>query len=156
MTAAHYIFVLWGRNFDEAAATIFVTVLRQAGRRVKVVGLDGELPVGMNGLALAPDIPLSKALPYATRTACVIVPCHAGQWPRLQHDPRLLDLIQDSQRTGGILVVEAKHHERPAEWTNAVEALMERIKSTVPSIKMYPPDEELTCFARNLANDLQC
>ena len=101
-----------------------------------------------------------QARRHSNRVAQVAANLHRA--PRMRpalrsaRHPRLLDLIQDSQRTGGILVVEAKHHERPAEWTNAVEALMERIKSTVPSIKMYPPDEELTCFARNLANDLQC
>ncbi|HRW06446.1 MAG TPA: hypothetical protein P5121_15185 [Caldilineaceae bacterium] len=156
MTAAHYIFVLWGRNFDEAAATIFVTELRQAGRRVKVVGLDGELPVGMNGLALAPDIPLSKALPYANRTICVIVPCQAGHWPRLQQDPRLVDLISDSQQAGAILVVEAKQHERQHEWSDALNGLIERVKSAVPAVKLYPAHEELTCFARELAKSLQC
>ena len=34
-----HIFVLWGNGFDEAMTAIFVTELRRAGLRVKVVGL---------------------------------------------------------------------------------------------------------------------
>lgn len=35
------IFVLWAANFDEAAASVFVSELRNAGLRVQVVGLHG-------------------------------------------------------------------------------------------------------------------
>ena len=31
------IFVLWGEHFDEAAAVIFVTIFRKAGRRLGCV-----------------------------------------------------------------------------------------------------------------------
>ena len=43
MTSADgVVFVLWGSQFDEAPATIFITEFRNAGLRVKVVGLHGQ------------------------------------------------------------------------------------------------------------------
>jgi len=155
MGAAHNIFVVWGQQFDEAAATIFVTTLRQAGLRVKVVGLDGTLPVGMNGLALAPDIPLSKALPFASRAACIIMPCQASRWPWLQQDPRLLELLVKSQQAGALLVIEGNEGDPVAAWA---DALVERAAPVQPArlaIKTYPPTETLSCFARHLAESLR-
>ena len=60
-----YVLVLWAERFDEAAATIFVTVLREAGLRVKVVGLTPPPVSGAHGLALVPDLSLDQALPLA-------------------------------------------------------------------------------------------
>lgn len=156
MGAAHNIFVLWGQQFDEAAATIFVTTLRQAGLRVKVVGLDGTLPVGMNGLALAADIPLSKALPFAGRTSCIIVPCQASLWPWLQQDPRLLELLVKSQQAGALLVLETSDGEPAAEWAAVFAGLTADVQPAPLAIKTYPPTETLNCFARQLAENLRC
>jgi hypothetical protein len=154
MTAA-LIFVLWGKNFHEVAATIFVTELRQAGLRVKVVGLDGTLPVGMNGLALAPDIPLSKALLFAGRTSCIIVPCPASRWPWLQQDPRLLELLLQSQQAGALLVIETNHREPEAEWAAVFAGVTAQGQQAPLVIKPYPPTETLSCFARQLAESLR-
>jgi len=154
MAAAHYIFVLWGSNFNEAAATIFVTELRQAGLRVKVVGLDGDSPVGVNGLALVPDMPLSKALPLAKRARCVIVPCDACQWQRIHDDPRLTDFLLQSQQCGARLISEGGQtvHAPPADVLRpAVAAHSDESK---PTISHYPSPEMLTFFVRALAESL--
>ena len=57
-----YVFVLWGKGFYEASATIFVTELRRAGLRVKVVGLTQRRTSGAFGLALVPDVTLDQIL----------------------------------------------------------------------------------------------
>ncbi len=153
MTAARSVFIFWGRNFDGAAATIFVSELRQAGLRVKVVGLDGDLPVGMNGVTLVPDIPLSKAVPQANHASCIIVPCQACHWPRIQQDPRLVDLLAASQQVGALLVV-ASSCESALGQSNVRDALVDRLKALMPTIREYPAHEELTSFARALAGGL--
>ena len=50
-----YVFVLWGAQFDEAPATVFVSELRNAGINVKVVGLHGQHITGAHGISLKPD-----------------------------------------------------------------------------------------------------
>ncbi|MEZ4616988.1 MAG: hypothetical protein R2867_15990 [Caldilineaceae bacterium] len=155
MAAARYVFVLWGRNFDGAAATIFVSELRQAGLRVKVVGLDGELPIGMHGVTLVPDIPLSKALSFVGRTAGIIVPCHACHWPRIQQDPRLVDFLVGSRQSNALLIVAANCCAGALGALRVVDALAAPIKATMPVLKAYPSHEELTEFARGLAGELE-
>lgn len=95
--ANYYTFVLWGKNFDEVATTIFVSELRQAGRRVKLVGLDGSQSAGAYGVVLVPDMPLGKALMLADKASCVIIPCDASRWGRIQGDPRVEELLNEAQ-----------------------------------------------------------
>jgi hypothetical protein len=56
-----YVFVLWGDNFEEATAVIFVTELRRTGRLVKLVGLHPPPINGARGVALVPDLMLDQA-----------------------------------------------------------------------------------------------
>ena len=51
----NYIFVLWADKFEEVTATVFITELRKAGLRAKLVGLTRQQTSGAYGLALAPD-----------------------------------------------------------------------------------------------------
>lgn len=153
MAASQYIFVLWGSNFNEAVAAIFVTELRQAGLRVKVVGLDGELPVGSYGLALAPDMPLSQALPLANRTICVIAPCDAQQWRRIQHDPRLTDFVAQVQQRGGWLITEPVQQDYTITWTVHPPTLDVYAAGAADVINHTPPTQ-LTSFVRQLAGSL--
>lgn len=86
-------FVLWADRFDEVAATVFVAELRQAGLRVKLVGLPGPSFVGVHGLALTPDLTLDEALALAERAACIVLPCDSPAGGRIVHDPRLWELL---------------------------------------------------------------
>ena len=61
------IFVLWGHHFDEAVTAIFVTELRTAGVRVKVVGLEARTSAGAHGLSLVPDLALGQLPRLAQR-----------------------------------------------------------------------------------------
>ncbi|MEZ4660499.1 MAG: hypothetical protein R2911_23325 [Caldilineaceae bacterium] len=153
MATSQYIFVLWGSNFNEAVAAIFVTELRQAGLRVKVVGLDGELPVGSHGLALSPDMPLSKALPLAGRTLCVIAPCDAQQWRHIQHDPRLTDFLAQVQQYGGWLITEPVQQEYTISWTVHPPSPGASLTESADLIN-YTPPAQLTPFVRQLAGSL--
>ncbi len=69
------VFVLWATNFDEAAASVFVSELRDAGLRVQVVGLHGQQIAGARGLVLGADMWLDEALRYGRAGA---LPGHPG------------------------------------------------------------------------------
>lgn len=85
----HYVFVLWGDEFEEAPAAIFVAELRRAGLRVKLVGLTSRRIAGVHGLVLAPDLTLDQALPLAGQVICLIIPQAASGLQCLKNDPRL-------------------------------------------------------------------
>lgn len=87
------IFVLWGEQFEEAVTAIFVTELREVGRRVKVVGLTSQRISGAHGLVLVPDLTLDQALPLATQADCLVVPPSVYGLKRLKNDPRLQDFF---------------------------------------------------------------
>ncbi len=104
-TVRDYVFVLWGDKFEEAVAAIFVSELRDAGLRVKVVGLTHRLTNGRHGLALVPDLTLDQVLPIASRAACLVIPCLLPGLKRLKDDPRLPAFFQEVQARGAKVVV---------------------------------------------------
>src|SRR4051794_590737 len=99
------IFVLWGNNFEEAAAAIFVSELRQAGLRVKVVGLRGPTAPGVHGLALMPDLTLGQALPLAGKASGIVLPCAAKRLSQLANDPRFIDFFQQADANHALFVL---------------------------------------------------
>ncbi|MCB0097446.1 MAG: hypothetical protein KDE46_17065 [Caldilineaceae bacterium] len=109
-TSHQYIFVLWGAQCEEAPAAIFVSELRAAGLRVKVVGLDGIHANGTHGLALLPDITLSQALPLARLASCIILPCAPATLQRMAGDPRLQEFVMLAQAEQALFVVEGAVH----------------------------------------------
>jgi hypothetical protein len=96
------IFVLWGSGFEEAMAVIFITELRRANRRVKLVGLTRRPTGGAYGLALVPDLSLDDALPLAVKAAWVIVPYRSTGPGQLGTDPRLPDFFRTAAQAGFI------------------------------------------------------
>lgn len=92
-TLDRYVIVLWANDFEETAATLFVTELRRAGLRVKVVGLTRRRSPGVCGLALDPDLTLDDALPLAGKTVCVVIPCSSPRVKQLKNDPRLREFL---------------------------------------------------------------
>lgn len=99
-------FVLWGAHCDEAVAAIFVTTLRAAGLRVKVVGISGRRWTGAHGLTLTPDLALGQALRLATHTRCVIIPCNLAQLPGFLNDPQLGEFLACAGRAQAVFVVQ--------------------------------------------------
>jgi len=151
-TARTYIFVMWGRNFEEASATIFVTELRQAGLCVKVVGLDGRYTAGEHGLALVPDLTLGQALPLAQRALCVIVPCSGAWCQRLHNDPRIIDFFQRAHGSHAQFVVGSLDGRLLTPRTEPTALASQPVAVDVTA---YPPGDALPPFVRNLAEILR-
>ncbi|MFQ5611492.1 MAG: hypothetical protein ACE5H9_05105, partial [Anaerolineae bacterium] len=81
-----YVFVLWGEQFDETVATVFISELRRAGLRVKMVGLASGRMRGHFGLVLVPDIMLDRALSLAAKAMCVVIPDSSPGLKRLRNE----------------------------------------------------------------------
>jgi hypothetical protein len=100
-----YCFVLWAERFDEVAAAIFVSELRKAGLRVKLVGMAGNVMAGVGGLKVVADMTLEQALHLADKSACVVIPGKSPGVGRLLDDPRLLDFLDRARRQQAMFVV---------------------------------------------------
>jgi protein deglycase len=139
-------FVLWETSFEEIPATIFVTELRSAGLRVKVVGLNGKPTAGAHGLALSPDLTLERALPLAPQARCVIIPYGAASTQRLSYDPRLRTFLEQAQQYGAQLI------------TNPAGVTALRTLNLLPiatnSVTLFPANEALFAFVRTLVASL--
>lgn len=140
----NYIFVLWADQFEEAPATIFVTELRQAGLRVKVVGLTPRPISGSHGLALTPDWTLDQALALAAQAVCLIIPQRAVGLQSLEHDPRLQKLVDLAAENQARLVM------GPLSGLDMLELKLFPLP-LVDKIMVYPEGEDLLAFARDLA-----
>ncbi|MCO6452686.1 MAG: hypothetical protein J5I90_18030 [Caldilineales bacterium] len=137
-----YVFLLWGAQFDEASAAIFVSELRSAGALVKVVGLRGQHITGAHGVALKPDIHLDDALRLAGRTACLIIPADISLLAPFAHDPRLLRFLADVRDCGARIVAAGAE-------TAPGTALIPPDEMTV-----YPTGEAIFEFIRELSTNL--
>lgn len=137
-----YVCVLWGDQFEEAIATIFITELRKAGLRVKVVGLTHRRVGGAHGLALLPDFTLEEAFPFASKIVCLIIPCQAPGLKRLQNDPRVRDFFGLAQANNAIFVIGSE------------ATVPDGLPSAVENVLVYPESEALVGFARELAHQL--
>lgn len=144
-----YIFVLWGEWFEEAAAAIFVTQLREAGLRVKVVGLTPHRISGSHGLVLVPDLTLDQALPLAAQAACLVIPHSAYGLKQLKNDPRLRDFFGQALANQARLVL-AQFNETDLTELELPPTL------TSEQILAYPINSiELVEFAYQLAGSLE-
>jgi hypothetical protein len=100
-----HVFILWGDRFEELDAAAFLTQLRQAGVRTKLVGLSQQRISGAHGLLLVSDITLEQALTLAHRALAVIIPCGQVGLPRLENDPRIATFLQRAQACGALFMV---------------------------------------------------
>lgn len=139
-------FILWGKKFEEAPTTTFVTELRQAGLKVKIVGLDGRQTSGANGLALVPDMTLSRALMLVQQASCVILPCDAPRLRWCVTDPRVRRFLADARAGNALFVVSQA-------WAEATEATIASFLNAT-SFMVYPGCNDLVAFARELADSL--
>ncbi|MCB9078360.1 MAG: DJ-1/PfpI family protein [Anaerolineaceae bacterium] len=143
-----YIFVLWGNHFEEATATIFVTELREAGLRVKVVGLTPQRISGSHGLALVPDLTLDQALSLAIKVICLVIPHTSSGLNRFKNDPRLRHLFSQAFENQAKFVI-SQLNETDLPNLNMFPG------SLADQIIAYPVNKpEMVGFARELANSL--
>lgn len=141
-----YVFVLWGDQFDGVAATIFVTELRKAGLRVKIVGLASRRLSGTHGLALVPDLTLDQALPLAGRAICLIIPHTSPGLKRLQNDPRLREFLSRAQANNARFVI--------GQLKGADLAALDLLPLAADQVRVYPHSEDLVAFAQEVAASL--
>jgi hypothetical protein len=141
-----YVFVLWGDKFEEAIATIFVTELREAGLRVKVVGLTPQRISGLHGLALVPDLTLDQALPLASQAMCLVIPNAASGLKRLKNDPRLREFFAIARANRAKFIIGSSGQADLADL--GLGPIAEE------SLVVYPEHEGLVEFARELGGSL--
>ncbi|MEZ4727704.1 MAG: hypothetical protein R3E79_11290 [Caldilineaceae bacterium] len=143
---ASCILVLWGEHFDEAAATVFTVTLRQAGLCVKVVGVNGLLAAGRNGLALHADLALSEVMIWLQDTFCLVLPCSQAAVKRMENDPRIHEIFAGAAQNGAKFVVQDQC---------VVKGSTLRL-CTIPrqNIVTYARVENLVVLAKEVANTL--
>ena len=138
-----YVFVLWGNQFQEVAAAVFVGELRCAGLPVKLVSLSRKSITGLYGLTLLPDLTLEQALPMASQAIAIIIPSGSQGAKQLENDPRLTGFFKEA-------------HANNAEFV--IDRALADTSLFAPSISnavcIYPENEELVCFARQLSKFL--
>lgn len=140
------IFILWETSFEEIPAAIFVTELRRAGLRVKVVGLHSKPTAGAHGLALVPDLTLEKALPLAAHACCIIIPSGAASAQQLSYDPRIRTFLEQAHQYGAQLITD------PAG--AAALRSLHWLPSLSVTVTIFPADEALFAFVRTLVTTL--
>lgn len=143
---ANYIFILWGDSFEEAVAAIFVSELREAGLRVKVVSVSRQQTPGAHGLTLVPDLTLTQAIPLARQTSCVIIPCELRVLQHLKNDPRLREFFSLARTNQARILIGSLSG-------SEVEAF-EYLSLSPEAVTVYPANEDLVEFARRLAGSL--
>jgi hypothetical protein len=144
-----YVFVLWGQHCDEAAASIFITELRKTGLLVKLVGVSGQRSAGAHGLTLVPDLMLSEAVPLARQAIGVVIPCASTHLRRFANDPRLGDLLTQSQAQQARLVVR-----EDLDPVTLLALGLSVVHEEAVAIELYPEGESLIAYARALARGL--
>jgi len=140
-----YVFVLWANEFEEATATIFVTELRRAGLRVKVVGLTQRRSNGIYGLALVPDLTLDETSPLALNAICVVIPCKSPRVKQLRNDPRLREFFYQAHSNRAKFVI--------GQLNETGIANLRLFPVSTDNVIVYP-EEDLVEFVRKLAGSL--
>ena len=87
------VLVLWANGFEEATASIFITELRRAGIRVKIVSRTSHQIRGAHGLALVADLTLSQALPLLAEVTHLVIPATRHAMQPLKNDPYLSEFF---------------------------------------------------------------
>jgi putative intracellular protease/amidase len=143
------VFLLWGQHCDELSACTFVTVLRRAGVRVKVVGLSGRRIRGLYGLSIVPDITLHEALPQAAQGQAVIIPCAAADLLRFDRDPRLMAWLREVRTHAASLLLAS-----PLDAALLITLGLLGEGEDDSEVCAYPPGEALLPFAQEWVQTL--
>jgi hypothetical protein len=137
--------VIWGKWFEEATASVFVTELRKAGFHVKVVSLTQKIVTGSHGLALVPDWTLEQALVAIPHILGIVIPCDMRGIQSVRDDPRFLNLIHQASIHNIPLILKQ---------VDIVTSLQIDMAEIPPSIQVYPESEALVPFVRQMVGTL--
>lgn len=137
--------MLWGDKFEETTAIIFVTEMRKAGLRVKVIGLSPQRLCGAQGLVLVPDLTLEQALPLADNAICLIIPCASSGTSQLRDIPAWPDFCERACVNNARFVV------GPLPETEITDL---GLGNVFDKLVIYPDKRDLVEFARQVARSL--
>jgi transcriptional regulator GlxA family with amidase domain len=98
------VIVLLADGFDEAAVSLVLSTLRQAGVAVSLVGLRAGPANGAYGMVVVPDMSLDRLLERDGSNSALIVPGGAGHLARLQADPRVGGLLRRAVEVEAMVV----------------------------------------------------
>lgn len=98
------IILLIADGFDEPTVSILVSVLREAGLPLILVGLRAGPVSSTHGLTLVPDKSLEQILEKPSPISALILPNQAAYSTRLRNDPRVGALLQRCIEVGAVLV----------------------------------------------------
>lgn len=146
MVTDPYIFILLGNRFEETIVTIFVTELRKAGLRVRVVGIQGPHTIGNYGLKFSADITLGQALPLADHAVCVVIPYNSKDAKQIGYDPRVHSFFSQARANNALFIIGQSNL---SELEN-----LELIRLSNDQVVICPDVEELIPMAREIAVSL--
>lgn len=130
------------------AATVFITQLREAGLRVKLVSLARKSITGVHGLTLHPDFTLEQVRTLASKAISIIIPSRLPGSKQLENDPRLPDFFNQAYKSGAQFII-------GQQLDNLDLIDLNLLSSDKENITVYPDDDEdLVGFARQLAISL--
>jgi hypothetical protein len=141
------VLLLLADGFDEAAVSIVLTELRQAGLAVSLVGLRSRPVNGAHGLVVVPNTSLDRVLEVSSPILALILPEGTGHLARLRVDPRVSNLLQKSIAEDAMLI--GLGNQATKMILDLTEIDGEAIRITEPEAGMYLQD-----FARTLAQRL--
>jgi hypothetical protein len=141
------IILLLADGFDEAAVSIILTNLRQAGLAVNLVGLRSRRVSGAHGMIVVPNTSLDRVLEISSPILALILPGGASHLTRLRVDPRVSTLLQRSIMEETILV---------GLEDQVTKTIIEMTGNNGESINILEPEPGiyLEDFARTLAQQL--
>ena len=137
--------VFWGSSFDESAAIIFATTLRNAGICVKIVGINGLYATGQNGVTLQSDLAVSDIIAMVDQIHCIIIPCSVCSYQRLSGDPRLSKFFTEAAKRNAIFIVNTSFEFLQTFFPAADQE---------ENVLTYPEQRHLLRFAGMLAHQL--
>ncbi len=138
-----YIFVLWGAQFDEIAAAIFITQLRDIGLRVKVVSPARKKMLGEYGVGLFSDNTIERALRFLPKVVSIVIPCGLKGAETLQ-DERFSKLFEEAHSNQIKFLIS----DIPKDTLNALSIFPSSMQQD--DFIIYPEHEQLIDFVHEL------
>jgi hypothetical protein len=138
-----YILVLLSEHYEELVATILTTILREAGLRVKVVGITAKKIRGRHGMVIVPDLTLDQAVRLAPRVQGIVMPCDVDGLRLVRNDPRLSSLFLSATGNHALFIL-GEHNLEALHTLNLFPASA--------TFAPYPEQEDLLNFAHDIAD----